>query len=586
MEGMRFTLQLAIWATCAITFGISCSDPSLRVELILPDEVRDKVRSATLSVLVPPQGDPFGCEELAFGAVDSNLILASSVEEVVLRSGSSGDLNAIPREGDKVLLASAIDTGGEKIVAGCAEQGLIEGDASITINGELVTIAILPAFNPIDVAGRTTEVRITDVEGQPARGIEVRWTRTAPGAAPESNQAVSDGQGLVAVDVTPPPLPGPLAVDVNARWARSEPPVIVGFRNPETLFTDTLPNPSDTASRNPDEIYQVGRIGPNGEMGVAALGNPDLTATRQAYIAYYNPAISGFTTVLSDPMPAAVSSLALITEGNRDRIFTVSLTASIEILPSGALVVQPLGQTIPIVRRFLPLGDCTDPTDIQGTLAVFLDGGSQGFDAAGAIVASPFGGAGAPGMPLTSGCLSSEGELHRTVTYLSDQAITLMADLDVIRRGTLAVVSSGMGYTQATGGEEALLLATTLNVEGTDIGRFRLLPVGADKLNVELVTSDSTITFAQSTASGDFDGDGVTDIAAVLVFGDTAEATEYRIHISLGLEAATGRVAGVSSLRSGLRPRIFVRDFDADGHDDILIGSNGSFEILSMGPFD
>lgn len=577
-------LPFACWAICAITSAIACSDPSLRVELIIPDEVRDEVRSATLSVLVPPQGDPFGCEDLAFGAVDESLIQASTVEEVVLRSGSTGDLNAIPRKGDKVLLASAIDSGGEQIVAGCVEQGLIEEDDSITIDGELVTIAILPAFNPIDVSGRTTEVRITDVKGQPARGIEVRWTRTAPGAAPESNQAISDAQGLVAIEVTPPPLPGPLAVDVNARWARSAPPVIVGFRNPDTMFSDTLPNPNDSLSRNPDEIYQVGRIGPNGEMGVAALGNPDSAPSRQAYLAYYNPATSAFTTVLSDPMPAVVSSLALITQGNRDRVFTVSLTSSIEILPSGSLVVQPLGQTIGLVRRFLPLGDCTNPADIQGALAVFLDGGSLGFDSAGAITPSAFGGAGAPGMPLTSGCLSSDGALHRAVTYLSDQAITLVAELDVIRRGALAVVSSGMGYTQSSGSEEALLLATTISVEGTDIGRFRLLPVGSDKLNVELVTSDATLTFAQSTTSGDFDGDGVTDISAILVFGDTAEATEYRIHISLGLEAATGRVAGVSSLKTGLRPRIFVRDFDADGHDDILIGSASSFEILSMGP--
>lgn len=584
MPRMRPPLQLGILALYASAFAFACSDPSLRVELILPDEVRDEVAGATLSVLVPPQGEPFGCDELAFGAVEESLIQASTVDEVVLRTGGSGDLSDIPRKGDKLLLASAIDESGEAIVAGCVEQGLIEGDASITITGELVTIATLPAFNPINVPGRVTEVRITDVKGQPAAGIEVRWTRTAPGAAPDSSQAVSNAQGLVSVDVAPPPLPGPVAVDVNARWARSAPPVIVGFRNPEVLFSADIPNPSNSTTRNPDEIYQVGRIGPNGEMGVAVLGHPDQVPSRQALLAYYDPAISDFQTVLSDPMPVSVSSLALLTTGNRERVFTVSPVSSIEILPNGALVVQPLGQTIPIVRRFLPLGDCSDPQAIQGALAVFLDGSSQGFDSAGSLTTSPFGGASAPGVPLTSGCLSSEGELHRSLTYLSNQTITLMADLDRIRRGTLAVVSSGMGYTQASAGEDALLLATTISVEGTDIGRFRLLPVGTDKLSVELVTSDATLTFAQSTASGDFDGDGLSDIAAILVFGDTVEATEYRIHISLGLEAATGRVAGVSEIKTGQRPRVFVRDFNADGHEDLLIGSNGSFEILSMGP--
>ncbi len=584
MRQMRFTPQFACWAACAITSAIACSDPSLRVELIIPNEVRDEVRSATLSVLVPPQGTPFGCDELAFGAVDESLIQASTVEEVVLRTESSSDLSAIPRKGDKVLLASAIDATGEKIVAGCVEQGLIEDDDSITIQGELVTIAILPAFNPIDVSGRTSEVRITDVKGQPARGIEVRWTRTAPGAVPESSQAISDEQGLVTVEVTPSPLPGPIAVDVNARWARSSPPVIVGFRNPETMLSDTLPNPSDTAGRNPDEIYQVGRIGPNGEMGVAALGNDAVAPSRQVYMAYYNPVNSAFTTVLSAPLPGDVASLALITQGNRDRVFTLSLTSSIEILPDGSLFGRPLGQTIPRVRRFLPLGDCSNPDEIQGALAVLLTGGSLAIDSTGVITNSPFAGASAPGAPFTSGCLSSDGELHRALTYLSDQAITLVADLDVVRRGVLAVVSSGMGYTPASGGQEALLLATTINIEGTDIGRFRLLPVGADKLSVELVTSDATLTFAQSTTAGDFDGDGLTDVAAILVFGDTVEETEYRIHISLALEAATGRVSGVSSLKTGLRPRIFVRDFDGDGYDDILIGSETSFEIFRMGP--
>jgi hypothetical protein len=314
------------------------------------------------------------------------------------------------------------------------------------------------------------------------------------------------------------------------------------------------------------------------------MGNPDAGLSRQVYLAYYDPALSDFRTVLSDPLPPSAVGLALLSAGSRDRVFTASTTASIEIHPDGTIAGQPLGETVPLIRRFLPLGDCADPDAIQGALAVFLDGGSRAIDSNGNLINSPFAGMMAPGIPLTSGCVTSGDTLHRAVAYAGTGMVTLVADLDVPRRGVIGVVAAGMGFTQANAGEDALLLATTLGIEGTDIARYRILPIGDDALDVELVTSDGTPTFAQSTSSGDFDGDGLNDVAAVLVFGDTVEATDYRIYISLGRTGATGRVAGVSGPKGGQRPRVFIRDFDGDGHDDILIGSNGSFEIFDMGP--
>jgi hypothetical protein len=578
MLAMRFPLALAL-LTCA-----ACSDPSLQVEFLLPEGLVDQVESASLEVIVPPQGAPFDCDDLAFAAVSDDIVQANTVEEVLLRAGGKGDLDAIPRKEDKLLVGRGFNAAGEEIVAGCAEYGVIEDAERLTIQAEIVTIAIIPAFDPTDVPGRSSEVRITDVSGESAPGIEVRWTRHGAGAEPVSSSAISDAEGKVLVEVDPPPLPGPVSIDVNAKWARTAPPVIVGFRNPPVMFADTLPNPSDTSLRNPEEIYQVGRIGPNGEMGLAAMGNPDAGLSRQVYMAFYDPAISSFRTRVSDPLPGSALSLALLTEGGRDRIFTASTTAAIEILPDGSLSGQPFGETVPLIRRFLPLGDCSSPDDVSGALAVFLDGGSRAIDADGVLVNSPFAGPTTPGVPLASGCLTSGDALHRAVAYAGEGVVTLVADLDVPRSGILGVVAAGMGFTQANAGEDALLLATTLGVEGTDIARFRILPIGDDELDVEFVTSDGTLTFAQSTSSGDFDGDGLGDVAAVLVFGDTVEATDYRIHVSLGRTGATGRVAGVSGPKGGQRPRIFIRDFDADGHDDILIGSNGSFEIFDMGP--
>jgi hypothetical protein len=264
-------------------------------------------------------------------------------------------------------------------------------------------------------------------------------------------------------------------------------------------------------------------------------------------------------------------------------VFTASINAAIEVLPNGSLSSQPLSETIGLIRRFLPLGSCSNPEATTALLAFFLDGTTKAIDSTGKVVPSPFATPNAPGVPLVSGCLSSDDGLHRAVAYFDEGVVKLKALLDLPRTATLGVVAAGIGFSAGTGGEDRLLLATTLGIEGTDIQRFRILPVGSDLLDVEIITSDATPTFAQSTASGDFDADGVDDIAAVLVFGDTVEATDYRLYVSLGLESSAGRVVGVSNSKDGQRPRIFVRDMDGDGHDDILIGSNESFEIFDMG---
>jgi len=577
MVRMRHLLPLATLAL------ISCGDPSLEVSILVPDDYQAKVQSATLAVVVPPQGAPFTCDDVAFGAASDEDVRANTVEEIALRGQSRAELSAIPREEEKLLIARAFDEEGVEVVAGCTEYGLIDTNAHIQINGEVVTLASIPEFDPLEVVERETEVRITDVYGQRLRGISVRWTTTAPGLSPVSDTANSNAQGVVLVRVGQVPLPGPVAVDVRARWARSEPPIITGFRNPPLLFEGSLPRAGDANVRNPDEIYQVGRVGPNGEMGLVAMGTPDALLARTAYIAYYDTTNNVVRTQVSDPLPPAALSLALLTDGTREHIYTTTTTDVIEILNDGSLVSTPLSGTIAAIRRFLAIGSCSDPDAVEALLSVSLTGATQAIQG-GQFVSSVFAGNPSLGTPIASGCVSVGTTLRRAVVYANTQDVTVLVDVDGPRQTTLPIVPAGVTFSQASSAEDALLLGTTLGIEGTDIVRYRMVPVDPDKIDVEIVTSDATPTFAQSTATGDFDGDGLGDVAAVLVFGDNGDATSYRIYMALGLESAGGRLVGITGNKEGQRPRIFVRDFDGDGHDDMLIGSNESYEVFSMGP--
>ncbi len=574
---MRLLLPLATLSL------ISCADPSLSIEFLVPKEYRSQVESASLAIVVPPQGAPFDCDDIAFGLIDDEQVRANTVEEVLLRNGTKADPGSIPREQDKLFVALGYDTTGEELVAGCAPYGVIENQAKLELAGEVVTLASIPEFDPLQVVARVTEVRITDGLGQLAAQVPVRWTTTAPGIAPTTVNELSNRDGVVTVQVAELPLPGPVAVDVRARWARNAPPIITGFKNPSLLFSDTLPNADAESARNPDEIYQVGRVGPNGEQGFVAMSSPEAGLSRRAYVAFYDSESGSFQTQVSVPLPPSAASLALLTDGDRERVFTTSSTDIIEILSNGSLALTPFGSTLPVIRRFLPLGNCDNPEDTEELLALLFTGSTIALRD-GEVVDSVFSGEDAPGIPLASGCLSSGETLHRAVVYAGSGDVTLVVDIDGPRQTTIGVIPSGLSFSESSDGEDALLIANTLGIEGTDIVRFRIVPVDDDKLDVELITSDATPTFAQSTASGDFDGDGIIDVSAVLVFGDTGDATDYRLYISLGLESSVGRVIGLSGAKTGQRPRIFVRDFNQDGHDDILIGSDGSFEVFSMAP--
>ncbi len=555
---------------------IACSDPSLEVRFHIPNDYREDVKSASLSVILPPLGSPFDCEDIAFGNVSDETVRANTVEEVRLRDGSRADLGAIPREEDKLLLARGFDEAGDEVVAGCATYGLVGNGAQVQIDGAIVTFASMPSQ---EQENREAEVRITDVHGQVASGVDVRWTTTVPGANPQTDMAQTDENGIVLVEVAVPPLPGPISVSIHARWARNEPLKVSGLFIPTPTFSHRFGD--EDGRGDPEDFYQLGRVGPNGEMGLAAMG-----PSNTIHVAYFDGG-ADFHVQESEPLPGSALGVALLTDGARDRVFTTSLVNLIEILSNGTFVSTSLGQVIPAVRRFFPLGNCSDPNNIEALLTLSTNN-SLRVIRNGQIEETIFSDEMLVGVPRASGCLSSGGVLRRSIVYTDEQEVSLLVDdgADEPRQTTLGILPSGIAFSPKTTGEDALLIATTLGIEGTDIARLHAVPVNESELSIELVTKDATPTFARSIATGDFDNDGLTDIAAVLVFGDTGDNTNYRLYMSMGQKAGESRIIGLSGSREamGRRPSIFVRDFNADDNDDIVIAATGGYEIFSMGP--
>ena len=569
----------------AIVFAASCDDSSLDVRLTIPDIYQDRVDSVALSVIVPPQGAPFGCEDIAFGLVTEEFVRANTVEEVRLSTRGNGALDAIPRNGKKLFWARGYDPAGEQIIAGCAESGDVSGKQEVEISGEPVTVVVLPALAPTELPGRTTKVLITDVLGTPTSDIEVQWTRTSSGSEPQTTIELTDSDGKLAIVIGQLAYPGPIAVDIRAKWNRGDVPVLIGFRSPSPANTSTgpLPNAANIDARELTPVYEVGRFGPSGETGFAALTGENADQKRQVFVQYYDNTISNFVTVTSAPLPSEVNSIVAIRETNRDRILGIGQMRIVEIRADGSLGPGFPVSTKDPVRSIFPLADCEEPLTTQSFLLTTGSDARVVIDSSGQTQSSPFSENSIEGKAIASGCLTISGKLQRVVVYTTGQVTTLLTIVDGMpRTTTLGVIPVAVGFIEDDG--ESLLLATTLSVSGTDIVRFRISTVADSALAVEPVTSDATPSFSLSTAAGDLDGDGLVDVAAIVSVLGSGEDATYRLFISLGLQAAGARVAAISGQQRGERPRLFVRDFDGDGHEDLLIGTAISYMILLMGP--
>ncbi len=565
----------------------ACTDYAVHVSFDIPDAYQPDVATTRLAVIVPPAAEPFGCEQLAFGEVDADTVALATVQEA-----TGSELAGIPRTGTKLFHAVGLDAQELPLVAGCEELGEVDGVVDLLITGEPTTVVAVPPSDPGKPLRSPVTVTVIDGRGDPLASAEVRYTVTGPAAETTGGTKTTDALGRADIQPEQPSLPGPQALDVRARWARTPPDSLLGFGAPPGMLDLPLPGTGDLTSAQTEALYVVGRIGPAGQVGFAALGPVDpINGGRQVLLTWYDAALDPpFDGATTAPL-TGVLTLGLIDEGDgRDRVFTLTATSWIEIAPSGGTTATASPSPGHIATRILPAGGCSNGGDNHAVLVSFSDGAVQVFDAnRDPVAGSPLVPPAVDGLRIAgSGCVTATGDSAgpwRTVVY-SDGTPTLqvVSELDGGRGGPLTALALGVGFSPALGGADAYLLASEVDVDGLAIARWRLSPFPPAGLELEKVDEDESASPALSVAGGDVDGDGEVDVVGLLTFGERDAATQFRVLVALAVPHGDGRLTGLSEPDEATRPRMFLRDFDGDGFDDLLLATPERAIVLRLGP--
>ncbi len=593
-----------LWAILALT---ACTDRRVELSFELPrctgdrppSCYADRVDNIALRVLIPPTSVTVDCERLAFGEVDADTIAAATIEEVIARDPQLA--LEVPREGRKLFWFQANDSEGLAVAAACGEIATIDGEEHLDLSGEPATIVTSAPLSELGGAPfpASFPVAITDIDGFPVADAELRWTIVGPGGQAGTGAERTSPAGVVNVEPVPPQAPGPAVLTVRSRWNRSSAPRFVGYEPSSVLFSANLPGDVDIGRiGDPDFLYVVGRIGPSGEPGFAAQGMPEqalIARPKQIMLGHWNG--SQFVTALS-PSTDGVYTLGHVTSGNRDVVVAINGNGWNEFAANGSVSTSSSDLSLGPLERVTHLfsaGSCdSGQIGSERIVAVTSAGGSAVLDdGGGLVVGGPIDDVAAaitaqgvsPENFLVTGCVAGTSDAaHPTLVFKTGDGIGFAAIMDTTRLGTLPIAAGGIGFSPAVGAETPRLLATELSLNGTSLRRLRLTTVGTDRAAAETVDEDPTPVVPLSTAGGDVDGDGLTDIVAILGLSNPRAEVRFRLLIALGIEVDGQRIVGLSEEFSMQTPRLRLYDFDGDGDDDILLGGSTSLTILEMGP--
>ena len=567
--------------------GSACDEASITISFAVPEAYRDRVETVSLQLLVPPAGEQFGCDDIAFQEVSEELLAASRIQEVRVSRRDSVDLTEIPRLGPKLFYLRGLAVDEVAIVAACAELGDIDGDVAVELVGEPVVAVSLPDHGYGRPLPERIDVTVSDIDGEAVADVDLRWMVTGPGSFDLQGSARTDAAGSAVVAIANSTLPGPAAFDLQARWQRGAADAMIGFVAAPTIFAEDLPAQPDALVTGRTEYqYQVGRIGPAGEMGFAALGPATVGMGRQVYVVYYDSSISPspFHVAATAPL-TGVSTLGLASAGSRDQLIAISASAWIEINADGTTVSWPSPAPGRTAARIVPAGACSGSGN-DVILVGFIDEGVAAFDSNRAPVASALADQAPSARIHASGCVDDVGgAIYRTVVFINegfDQELLVHdTDSDTIRHGAWETYAAGIGFVGVA--DEHLLIGPRVTIEGSAIARYQLVKIGSDEVDLDLVAEDAAPTLFYSAPGGDVDGDGLADVVALLDFGGSDGITQYRLLVALGRTHRDQRIVGLSGANSAQLPRLLLADFDGNGADDVVVATPTSAAILAMG---
>jgi hypothetical protein len=559
----------------------ACADPSFEVRFDMPADWREAVVETSLSVYAPADTGGIRCDDIALGTVDAETLAAARVAEVLARRGDRADLDDVPREGPKRFVARGFDDMGRERFAGCAEHDLIEDGDTVTIPAERrIQLAVPGLRTTLDALPDMVEVQVSDALGEIAPGVTVGWALRTMDGPGDISELVSNERGRALLDLPPPPRPGPLAVDVHARWQINPLPPVSAFGSPSIADSFTFTVGAATLKTPNDQLYRVGRIGPAGEPGYAVLAPLELVGAWAIHLRYRGD--DGVWRGASAPS-INTRAIALVPRGGRDMVVTVAGGRWVDIDPiSGATRDLGVAAGGVFASRLLSVGGCEPNAPLLLQLV-------RGDDSA-QVVDADFAAVPMANVPkwlelfhaedriVASGCVAdTSGAAHRTTAVVRNRRVMVLSDIDGKREGAWPVTLRGIGFARGDEDERPRLLGTELTIDGAQITRTELVSLGAT-LTFAPIGSDDIASAAIAVTGGRVNDDAADDLAALIVTG----GSEVRLFLSVTQEPGYGNLRGLSCEKDLADPRLFVFDSDGDGQGEVLLAGLGNATVLDL----
>ncbi len=584
----------ALVLVLAALAAAACTDPSIDVSFDVPDDYEALTESVTIDVIAPGEA-LWGCSDLEFGEVDETAFAPSVVDQALVGpDGEETGFDRVPRTGLKLFYARGYNALGQLIVAGCAAHELVDGEVELNIEGQpaiYVSARGSPGRNS-EGGLATLEVGVSDARGTPLAEVPARYHVVAANSATPVREAQSDAQGSIDLALESPAWFGPQAVDIDVPWQANTIEPVTGFHHSlPPRFEFVVAPPEQIQDLPSEQLYQVGRIGPDGEMGIAVLGPPAETGERLVHLYIH---AGGELAAVTSASPLRASGLGLVAAGARDRLLVLNQDAWHEIGSDGAVVShdESLGLAAD-ARRIIALPTTCEPGAPRDRMLVD-DGASVTLLSADLeALASPLA---VVGSLIAAGCAIGNAGVNPAAVYADAGGdIQLIAEVEDAAPALWPnKVRRGISFTPplAAAGSGPYAVGNLQELDGPSIARHTLVRGlnGSLALDVELEDEVSGISIA--TAGGDFDGDGTLDIAGLLLVANLSQPDEARVFAALGATLEGIRLAGQSpalapdaeGTQRYLDSELFAADLDGDGFDELIIASRNRFDVHSLEP--
>ena len=573
----------------------ACSgDPSVRVSFEVPEAYRDLVDTVGLEVLAPDDGE-IDCDTVALGNASEQELAGARVAEALVREeGDGAPLSGVPRTGRKLFVARAFSESAQLVAAGCAEAGTIGEDEEVVIEGEpALTLGARDAPSSGPLPGEIT-VLVSDAHGQPVEGVVAEQTVYAANETELPGEPSTSGRGgALRLSIEQADWAGPQVLDVDVRWQANQRDLFSGFATPFLRDTAPVPDAAEPEDLPTSALYQIGAIGPDGEMGVAVLGRADDGSMRRVYIYLYQGGSFGAPT--TSDLAMGVETIGLVETEQGDRIVAMNRTTWYSIDPDGS-VHEDGKPGLMDAAALAPIGACSGTGLRDRILAVSTTGEIGIYDPLGTRVDEEWTGnlfARVGGL-LAAGCVRSQEDSFRAAVFTvagegSERPVLALDAPGAEPTPVNSAVDRGFAFTPfLPGADGPFLLANRFENDGNSIARYTAIPVDGAPTFLDQRDEDEIAGVATTTAGGDFDRDGRLDVAAMATVPLGDGRVELRFYMALGFVVEEQRLFGLDATEilasPDARPLLLAADFDGDGIDDLFLASTQAFSLFELEP--